>query len=1168
MMKYYLYLTTVLLVFSFNSANAARQIEILGYPCELTTPNSFWGKVDTYLIPYDDKTITFDVDMTISRLRFSDEDNNTLMNYEGRGGYDINMSNVPFGQNCFLYVKTTSVSGSNYDNICYIRRFSKIQPTHKPVNVSLSSPSYKSWERSRDNGVTWETISDSNKGVITEIAETQGEVLYRVLAEDGTYSQMLKMEYYDNVPSAIATSPAAQTKTVDENVSFTLDIEDDGYTYQWIHNGRAISGATGSSYSIEKIKAADAGTYYCVVSNPVSSTNSSEASLTVNKCAQFIDFPELAPMTFGDADFTLPAKTDKGLYIGYQSTNKSVAIVRGNVLTIAGVGETNIIASQAGSADYLPATTITRKLVVNKISQTITFEELPVKTYEDIPFTLNATSSQGLPITYESVNTEVATINGSTVTIVGAGTTEIIASQPGNATHHAAASVSRVLTVNKQNQSISITPFGEKVFGDAPIELNKTSNKGLEVAYSSSDESVATVVGNIITIKHPGTTVITGIQSGTKNYLPAETVQQTLTVSKAPQTIHLDNIAPLKYGDADIILPASTDKGLAIVYSSDNDDVATIINGNTLHITGAGSTNITARQEGNEYYHAASDVTVSFSVEKAYQTINFPELALYVYGAEPIELNATTNSSSPIRYESSNSNVAQVVDNILTIIGAGTCYITAYADGDNNYYGATPVQRQLVVEKGSQTLSMDAIEDKVYGDAPITLNATSNRDLPISFSSSNPRIISINGSQAVIRGAGSVVITATQSGTDNYEGAETSISVKVNKAMLVAAAENKERFYGDENPELTISYKGFKNGDSKEDLLTEPVALCQAKAISPVGTYDITIEEVTDNNYTFQYQKGQMIVAKAPLTIRPNDAEKEYGEKNPDFSLTYTGFKNDETIAVFINHPVVYTTAKTMSDVGTYPIYAEGGEIRNYSLKYEEGALTITKAPLSIHLSNCEREYGLDNEYTITYKGFKGDDSKSDLDVLPTVITKADKYSDVGEYDMSLMGGNDNNYDYLFEYENKSSASINIIKVSLWVIADDKEYYKIGGTFPLFSMSFEGFRNGDSKDDIDEWPRIYCNADKTYPAGEYDIYLTGGYDNNYHLQLKNGTLTIIEGEDGGIEDVTADTNPDSYRVYTITGLYIKTLSREDLKNVKDLLAPGVYVIGNRKVLIK
>lgn len=103
------------------------------------------------------------------------------------------MSNVPFGQNCFLYVETTSLYGSKYDNICYIRRFSKSQPTHKPVNVSLSSPSYKSWERSRDNGVTWETISDSNKGVITEIAETQGEVLYRVLAEDGTYSQMLKM---------------------------------------------------------------------------------------------------------------------------------------------------------------------------------------------------------------------------------------------------------------------------------------------------------------------------------------------------------------------------------------------------------------------------------------------------------------------------------------------------------------------------------------------------------------------------------------------------------------------------------------------------------------------------------------------------------------------------------------------------------------------------------------------------------------------------------------------------------------------------------------------------------------------------------------------------------------------------------------------------------------
>ncbi|MCX6309112.1 MAG: T9SS type A sorting domain-containing protein, partial [Bacteroidia bacterium] len=61
---------------------------------------------------------------------------------------------------------------------------------------------------------------------------------------------------------------------------------------------------------------------------------------------------------------------------------------------------------------------------------------------------LSATVSSGLPITYTSSNTSVATISGSTVTIVGVGTTTITASQPGNVKYNAATSKEQVLTVS------------------------------------------------------------------------------------------------------------------------------------------------------------------------------------------------------------------------------------------------------------------------------------------------------------------------------------------------------------------------------------------------------------------------------------------------------------------------------------------------------------------------------------------------------------------------------------------------------------------------------------------------------------------------------------------------------------------------------------------------
>jgi hypothetical protein len=66
----------------------------------------------------------------------------------------------------------------------------------------------------------------------------------------------------------------------------------------------------------------------------------------------------------------------------------------------------------------------------------------------NLPFTLLASASSGLAVSFASSNSTVATVNGSTVTIVGAGTTVITASQAGNGNYNAAAPVTQTLTVN------------------------------------------------------------------------------------------------------------------------------------------------------------------------------------------------------------------------------------------------------------------------------------------------------------------------------------------------------------------------------------------------------------------------------------------------------------------------------------------------------------------------------------------------------------------------------------------------------------------------------------------------------------------------------------------------------------------------------------------------
>jgi len=83
----------------------------------------------------------------------------------------------------------------------------------------------------------------------------------------------------------------------------------------------------------------------------------------------------------------------------------------------------------------------------SKRNQTITFNALASKTYGASSFSLTGTASSGLPLSYTSSNTSVATVSGSVVTIVGPGSSTITASQAGNTSYNSATSVSQTLTV-------------------------------------------------------------------------------------------------------------------------------------------------------------------------------------------------------------------------------------------------------------------------------------------------------------------------------------------------------------------------------------------------------------------------------------------------------------------------------------------------------------------------------------------------------------------------------------------------------------------------------------------------------------------------------------------------------------------------------------------------
>lgn len=82
-----------------------------------------------------------------------------------------------------------------------------------------------------------------------------------------------------------------------------------------------------------------------------------------------------------------------------------------------------------------------------------------------------------------------------------------------------------------------------------------------------------------------------------------------------PQTIIFEALPAKVVGDADFAPGATASSGLAVSYTSSNEAVATIVEGN-IHIVGAGETIITATQDGNAEFEAATPVSQKLVVTK------------------------------------------------------------------------------------------------------------------------------------------------------------------------------------------------------------------------------------------------------------------------------------------------------------------------------------------------------------------------------------------------------------------------------------------------------------------------------------------------------------------------------------------------------------------------
>lgn len=165
--------------------------------------------------------------------------------------------------------------------------------------------------------------------------------------------------------------------------------------------------------------------------------------------------------------------------------------------------------------------------------------------------------------------------------------------------------------------------------------------------------------------------------------------------------------------------------------------------------------------------------------------------------------------------------------------------------------------------------------------------------------------------------------------------------------------------------------------------------------------------------------------------------------------------------------------------------------------------LVVNKAPLTATASSAVKVYGTANPtFSFSYSGFVNGENASVLDSPPTVGSAATNCSNVGTYPVTLSGGTDNNYTIT-----NVNGTLTVNKANLTVTADNKsKTYNTPN--PALTFSYSGFVCSDNASVIDVAPTVSTSATTTSNAGTYPITLSGGSDNNYNLNLVNGTLTI------------------------------------------------------------
>ncbi|WP_158963348.1 MBG domain-containing protein [Myroides fluvii] len=200
------------------------------------------------------------------------------------------------------------------------------------------------------------------------------------------------------------------------------------------------------------------------------------------------------------------------------------------------------------------------------------------------------------------------------------------------------------------------------------------------------------------------------------------------------------------------------------------------------------------------------------------------------------------------------------------------------------------------------------------------------------------------------------------------ESIRSHISLTIRPLSIWVTAQPTRKVYGEEDPTLLYRVSGLVNNDQLTGALTRAPG-------EEVGTYVISKGTLAASaNYILNVDNANFRILPATLTVTAADKTKVYGEEDPAFTYTVTGFKRDEEATAVLSGNL---TRELGEGIGNYEIRQGSlAATANYEIEYHKADLEITPTVLTVTAQPLGKVYGdIDPHLTYAVSGLKSGDS-------------------------------------------------------------------------------------------------------------------------------------------------------------------------------------------------